>query len=91
MKEIGAITLAEPIWDEKFEEGELSYANVYSGKRGSVRNVAFLAFSTPRGRNDAMLESLQKAGIEVHVAGDCLSPREMLAATEVGHAIGNSL
>jgi 2,4-dienoyl-CoA reductase-like NADH-dependent reductase (Old Yellow Enzyme family) len=85
------IVLVEPIWNEKFEDGQLEYANIYSGRRGLVSNIAFLAYSTPRARNDAMAAELRAAGIEVHCVGDCLSPQEMLGATASGHEVGNRL
>jgi len=90
-KRIEVVTLVEPVWNERFEEGELDYENVYSGERGTVRDLAFLAYSTPRARNDALAAPLRAAGIAVHLVGDCLSPQDMLAATAGGHAVGNAV
>lgn len=90
-KDIEVVTLVEPVWSERFEDGELAYENIYSGKRGTIAGLAFFAYSTPRARNDAMAGPLRAAGIEVHLVGDCLSPQEMLAATASGHAAGNAV
>jgi hypothetical protein len=53
--------------------------------------VSFLSWSTPRVRSDALAAPLAAAGIELRVVGDCLSPRDMIAATADGHAAGEAL
>lgn len=90
-KRIQTIFLSEPLWGDSFEEGILQYRHVYTGDVGSIGNLALLAFSTPRARNDALAEPLRARGIAVVLVGDCLSPRDMLAATADGHAAGNSV
>ncbi len=90
-KRIGMIMLAEPRWSDGFESGTLEYVNVYNGDVGVINNVAFLAYATPRVPNDTLYEPLREAGIEVHRAGDCLSPRGLLAATADGDAAGNAI
>lgn len=81
--------LCEPVWDEGFEEGRLTLRQIYSGETSVIDDVAFLSYATPRARNDVLWAPLQQAGIEVHRVGDCLSPRDLLAATSDGHRIGN--
>jgi hypothetical protein len=83
--------LSEPRWSGAFESGVLEVRHLYTGAILSIRNVALLAYSTPRARDDALAAPLQRAGIEVRAVGDCLSPRDMLAATADGHAAGNAL
>jgi 2,4-dienoyl-CoA reductase-like NADH-dependent reductase (Old Yellow Enzyme family) len=90
-KRIETMVLAEPRWSERFESGELECENVYTGERSVLREVAFLAYATPRRPDDALAAPLRARGIEVHLAGDCRAPRTMLAATADGHAIGNQL
>ena len=94
-KRIELIVLAEPRWRDDFEsgieEGKLAYANVYNGDVSVIDDVAFLAYATPRAPDDALAEPLRAVGIEVHLAGDCRSPRGMLAATAEGHAVGNAI
>ena len=88
---IEVIALAEPVWSERCEDGELEYANVYTGARGAIRDVALLTYSTPRFADDALAEPLRAAGVSVHEVGDCRSPRGVLAATAEGHAAGNTV
>lgn len=88
---IEIITLAEPRWGERMETGDLEIEHVYTGVRGVVRDVAFLAYSTPRAPDNGLAEPLRAAGIEVHAIGDCLSARNVMAATAEGHAVGHAL
>jgi 2,4-dienoyl-CoA reductase-like NADH-dependent reductase (Old Yellow Enzyme family) len=90
-KRIQSIVLAEPRLGAGFEEGIVEYENVYNGDIGTIENVAFLSWSTPRAPEDALLEPLRNAGIEVHVVGDCRSARGVLEATSEGHAAGNMI
>ena len=61
--------------------------------RQILDGVVLLTYATPRARNDALADGLRRLAptIEVHAVGDCLSPRDMLAATGEGHAIGNRI
>lgn len=88
---IDIIVLAEPRWSASFNEGKLEYANVYNGDAGVIADVSFLAYSTPRVPEDMLAGPLRAAGIEVRLAGDCRSPRGLLAATSEGHAAGNAI
>ena len=58
---------------------------------GVIEGVAFFAYATPRVPENALAVPLRAAGIEVHLIGDCQSPRDAHAATADGHAIGNAL
>ena len=90
-KHIETMFLSEPVWSDAFEQGELEYRHLYSRQRSSIADVAFLSYSTPRARDDQLWLPLRDAGIEVHRVGDCLSPRDLLAATADGHRVGNSI
>jgi hypothetical protein len=90
-KRIQIVTCAEPQWSERFEDGVFEYANVYNGDAGSISDVAFLAYSSPRAPNAALAAPLRAAGIDVRLAGDCVSPRGVMAATAEGHAAGNAV
>jgi hypothetical protein len=85
---IEVLTLAEPVWSERWEEGEVECANVYTGARTLLRDVALLAYATPRVVDTALLAGLRSAGIAVRMVGDCASPGELLAATASGHEAG---
>lgn len=88
---VESLRLSEPCWNDAFEAGELTVRHVYTGGTVTLSGVALLAYSTPRARNDALAAPLAAAGIEVRKVGDCLSPRDMLAATADGHAAGCEL
>lgn len=88
---VESLRLSEPVWDEAFESGALTVRHAYTGATVTVDGVSFLAYSTPRARNDALAAPLSAAGIEVRKVGDCLSPRDMLAATADGHSAGCEL
>jgi len=90
-KRIQVIVLAEPRLAASFEEGIVQYANVYNGDVGTIENVAFLSWSTPRAPEDALSGPLRSAGVEVQLVGDCRSARGVLDATSEGHAVGNLL
>ena len=90
-KRIETIVYAEPRWSTRIEDGIIEYANVYNADVGEIEDVAFFAHSTPRAPSDALAAPLRAAGIEVHLVGDCRSPRGVLAATTEGHGIGNSI
>ncbi|WP_295857633.1 NAD(P)-binding protein [uncultured Xylophilus sp.] len=88
---IEVVPLAEPVWSESFEFGALEYRNVYSDRRATVEDVAFLSFSTPRVPDIALLQPLRDAGIDVRLVGDARTARNVLAATADGHELGNRL
>jgi len=82
---------SEPHWSETMEEGMLEVANVYTGQRSLIENVAFFAFSSPRAAEEAMAAPLRAVGIEVHVIGDAKVARAAMAATAEGHATGRAV
>lgn len=89
---VGIIPLATLVWNEAaFEEGTLEYENVYTGERGSIPEVAFLTYATPRRPNDYLASALRKRRIEVLTVGDCQSAAELLAATATGHEAGMAI
>lgn len=88
-KPIEILTLTEPVWDEAaFEDGRLDHVHVYSGRRGVVEDLAFLAYATPKAPNDTLAGPLAEAGLAVHRVGDCRTPGDLMSATGDGHAAG---
>lgn len=79
------VTSVRPLPNPRIEDGELAYANVFSGAEGVVRDVTFLTFATPRKPNDDLAEPLVSRGIEVRRIGDCKAPRIVLTATSEGY------
>ncbi len=90
-KGIDVMLLSQPLWSDAFENGELEIAHVYTGQKTVIRNVAFFAYSTPRAPEIALAAPLRDAGIDVRLIGDCLAPRNVMAATAEGHAAGHAV
>ena len=82
---------AEPSGLDDLENGKLSYANIYTGDRTEISDVAFFAYSTPRAPRVELVELLRAAGLALHVVGDCRVARSVMAATAEGHAAGNAI
>jgi 2,4-dienoyl-CoA reductase-like NADH-dependent reductase (Old Yellow Enzyme family) len=83
--------LSQPRWDaQALEDGRLAVESIYGGPTRTLEDVALLTYATPRARNDELATPLRihAPSIEIHLVGDCLSPRDMLAATGEGHAVG---
>ena len=85
------IILAEPVADSRFDDGEVTLAHSYSGRRRVIEDVALFAYATPRMPNDALAAPLRALGVETHLIGDCFAPRWVLNATAEGHRLGNQL
>jgi len=86
--------LSEPVWDlSRLESGVVPVRHLYGGPGRLIHDVALLTYSTPRARADALKDALRQRApaLPVHCVGDCASPRDMLAATSEGHAIGMAL
>ena len=88
---VECMVFTEPCWTDSFEEGHLAFENVLNKDRGLIENVAFLAYATPRAANVELVAPLEAAGLELHLVGDCRSPRGLMGATTDGHAAGNSV
>lgn len=90
-RKVDILTLTEPCWTQRFEEGCLEYVNVYSGERGEIEDVSFLSYATPRAAQIDMVDPIHEAGIELHLVGDCRVARGLMGATADGHAAGNAV
>ncbi len=89
-KGIEVMVLSQPQWNDNFENGDLDIVQVYTGAKTVIHNVAFFAYSTPRAPDISLAAPLRAAGIEVRLIGDCLAPRNVMAATAEGHAAGHA-
>ena len=90
-KGIEVMLLSQPRWSDDFENGNLEILQVYTGQKTVIGNVAFFAYSTPRAAEIALAAPLRDAGIDVRLIGDCLAPRNVMAATAEGHAAGHAV
>jgi 2,4-dienoyl-CoA reductase-like NADH-dependent reductase (Old Yellow Enzyme family) len=88
---IEVVVHADPCGLDGLEDGKLEYANVYTGRRTTIDDVAFFAYATPRAPRVELVEPLRAAGLAVHVVGDCRVARGVMAATSEGHAAGNAI
>jgi len=77
------IVAAEPI---ALQAGVLTWRNTFSGKVHAISNVALFLWSTPRLVNDALVEPLRRAGLDLRLIGDCLAPRNLICAIHEGEA-----
>jgi hypothetical protein len=84
-------TLVEPSGDSALIDGQIDLCNVYSGKIITITDIALFTYSTPRIPNDALAAPLRALGIEVHMAGDVVSPRTAFYANAEGNAVGRAL
>ena len=88
---ITVMLLSQPLWNEAVEHGDLDIIQVYTREKTVIRNLAFFAYSTPRAPDISLAAPLRAAGIDVHLIGDCLAPRTVMAATAEGHAAGHAV
>jgi dimethylglycine catabolism A len=77
------IVAAEPI---SFQNGVLAWRNVFTGRPRTIADVGLFLWATPRLANDSLAQSLQQAGVETRLVGDCLAPRNLLCAIHEGEA-----
>ncbi|MDG2532146.1 FAD-dependent oxidoreductase [Sphingomonas sp. HITSZ_GF] len=84
-KGIQAICGVVPLASSRLEEGEVSYADVFTGAAGTLTDVALFTYATPRIPNVALEAPLRAAGIDVRLVGDAWAPRTVLAATSEGY------
>ena len=78
------ITAHEPVL---LEGGRLVCRNVYVDRLSSFDSVDLFVYSTPRTANDDLAFEFRE--LEMHMVGDCQSPRDLLAAIHGGHSVGN--
>ncbi|MDE0811034.1 MAG: FAD-dependent oxidoreductase [Alphaproteobacteria bacterium] len=72
-----------------FNDKRLTAINVFSGAEERIEDVDLVIYATPRLARSELAGKLD--GITVHLIGDCRSPRNLLAAIQGGHALGEIL
>ena len=72
-----------------YRGGDVTCRNVFTGEERTLADIASVVFVTPRLVNDELGDVF--GGIPVHRIGDCLSPRNIMAAIHGGHIIGAAL
>ena len=76
---------------EAVDGREVALRNVYGGPGRRVAGVDMIVVVTPPLPNDELVEPLQATGLEVHVIGDCVAPRDIENATFEGHRAARAL
>jgi hypothetical protein len=72
------IIAAEPV---SFRGAALTLHNVFTGCLRDIHNVGLFLWSTPRIANEGWAKPLRQAGVQTHLVGICLAPRNLLCAT----------
>jgi len=90
-KRIEIITSCEPQGSSNFEDGRLTYANVFTGDEFVIEDIALLTYATSRVPNTQLSASICEAGVDWHLVGDCYAPRFVVTATSEGHTLGNNI
>lgn len=88
---VEVVTSVRPVSGDGLSDGDLVYANVYSGQQRKIGGVAFLTFATQRVPNLELARPLSSAGMDVRVIGDCRAPRIPLSATAEGSRLALEL
>lgn len=76
---------------ESYGGEALTWRNPYTDAPGRLEGLDLLVCSTPRRADDALAAPLRRAGIQVSLIGDAMSPRNLFAAIHEGHATGNAI
>jgi hypothetical protein len=77
-----------------YRDGDVICRNVFTGAEKTLGGIAEVVFVTPRLADDALADAEVGGAfgdIPVHRVGDCLSPRNIMAAIHGGHIIGTTL
>ena len=82
------IVAAEPV---SFQDGVLTWRNVFTGRVREIADVGVFLWSTPRIANDELAQPLRQAGVDTHLVGDCVAPRNLLCAIHEGEAAATTI
>ena len=70
-------------------DGALRLVNPYSAQEETIEGVDLLVYATPRIAQDTLACGF--GDLELHLIGDCRSPRNLFAAIHGGYAVGEAL
>lgn len=87
-KGVEIVTSVRPLATSRWDEGEVTVANVFNGRERVIGDVALFTYATARRPDDDLAGPLRAAGIEVRVVGDAYAPRSVLMATHEGYRAG---
>lgn len=86
--DVNIVTAAEPV---SLADRVLEWRDVFTDRRRTIPEVDLFLWSTPRIADDQLYDRLKTEGLEVLLAGDCMSPRNALCAVHEGHTLALSL
>ncbi|MDE0941254.1 MAG: FAD-dependent oxidoreductase [Alphaproteobacteria bacterium] len=72
-----------------YRDGAVVLRNVFTEAEKTLPEIAQVIYATPRLANDELANGFGE--FPVHAIGDCLSPRNLMAAIHGGHIIGTTL
>ena len=72
-----------------FRGGRVTLRNVFTGGENILGGIDHVVFATPRLANDGLADKF--GDTPLHAIGDCLSPRNLMAAIHGGHIVGAAL
>jgi hypothetical protein len=73
------------------QRGVLRLRHVLTGAEEEVPGVSLLVHAAARVPRDGLAPALRAAGLDVRLAGDALSPRQMLSAVRDGQAVSETI
>ena len=91
MPNVEIVLLSNIHADSALDEGRIRCRNVLNSSCVDIDDLALLTWSGSRAPNDELAAPLRAKGLEVVSVGDCDMPRNLLASTTDGHALGRSL
>ena len=74
----------------EFDGNTAKCRNVFTGEDRDFSDLDALVYATPRQASDSLAKELKDA-VELHLVGDCQSPRNLMAAIHGGHFVGCAL
>ena len=77
---------------DRIEEGRVVLRHFFSEREEVLEDCAAVVWIGHQRVNDALVQPLREIGtLDVHVIGDALSPRRMIAAVREGHDVGHRI
>ena len=73
-----------------FDGAKVTCENVFTGENRTFDDVDAFIYAAPRRANDKLFKEID-GDIELHLVGDCQSPRNLMAAIHGGHHLGRIL
>ena len=73
-----------------FDGAKVTCENVFTGENRTFGDLDAFIYAAPRRANDKLSKEMN-GDVELHLVGDCQSPRNLMAAIHGGHHLGRTL